>query len=371
LAEAVLITDAPTAAIPDSQFRLGYRPALDGLRGVAVLAVMGLHTYLPFCAGGNIGVDIFFVLSGFLITSLLLEEWRKSGTISFRNFYLRRAFRLLPALFAFLLVLQAYILLRMRGADFWQMEEASLAVLAYVGNWVKAFGILDLRALNHMWSLAIEEQFYFVWPVVFALMLRYRRNPKWIMYALALAIAVIAVRRGMMSGTVSEARIYNGSDTRFDELLTGCLLAVGLELGLIRYFRALPYLVLPSILFVLWCIDRPLGSERMAHFGWVAIESSVALITLYLVTRSSTLLHRALEASWLVWIGRISYGLYLWHVPIASKVGGLRLPGPVRPVITFALAISVAAISHRWIEKPFLRRKAKLQGADALTAKAA
>jgi len=236
---------------------------------------------------------------------------------------------------------------------------------------VKAFGILDLRALNHMWSLAIEEQFYFVWPVAFALMLRCRRNPKWIVYALILAIAVIALRRGLLYGVVSEARIYNGSDTRFDELLTGCLLAVGLELGLIRAFRALPYLVPPSILFVLWCIARPLGGERMAHFGWLAVETSVALVTLYLVTRSRTLLHRALEARWLVWVGRISYGLYLWHVPIASKVGGLRLPEPVKPLITFALALAVAAISYRWIERPFLRRKAKLQGAVSVPAKAA
>ncbi len=222
----MLISDARRTVAASPQFRLGYRPALDGMRGVAVLVVVGLHMYVPFLAGGYLGVDIFFVLSGFLITSLLLEEWRRSGRISFRDFYLRRALRLLPALFAFLLILQAYILLRMRGDEFWQMEKASLAVLAYFGNWAKAYGV-DLRALNHMWSLAVEEQFYFVWPVIFLLLLRIRRNPSWIVYALILAIGGIALRRAFMSGHVTEARIYNGSDTRFDELLTGCVLAVG------------------------------------------------------------------------------------------------------------------------------------------------
>jgi len=372
LAEAVPIGDARRAALDAPQFRLGYRPCLDGLRGVAVLAVMGLHNFVPFCNGGNIGVDIFFVLSGFLITSLLLEEWARTGRIRFRDFYLRRALRLLPALFAFLLVLQAYILLRMRGDDFRQMEKASLAVLGYVANWVKAFGMLDLRALNHTWSLSIEEQFYFVWPAIFAVLLvAYGRKPRWIVYALILAIAGIALRRALIYGAVSDARIYNGSDTRFDELLTGCLLAVGLGAGLVRAFRALPYLLPPAIILILWWNARPIGPEAMARFGWVGVESSVGLIMLYLVTRSGTLLHRALEARWLVWVGRISYGLYLWHVPIASKVGGWPLPGPVRPVVGLALAFAVAAVSYRWIERPFLRRKAKLQGAVAAAAKAA
>lgn len=370
MADAVLISDAQKIAPPAPQFRLGYRPCLDGMRGIAVLVVVGLHMYVPFLAGGYLGVDIFFVLSGFLITSLLLEEWRRSGQISFRDFYLRRALRLLPALFAFLLILQVYTLLRMRGNDFWQMEKAILAVLAYFGNWAKAYGV-DLRALNHMWWLAVEEQFYFVWPVIFLLMLRVRRNPSWIVYALAFAIAGIALRRALMCGHVPEARIYNGSDTRFDELLTGCLLAVGLELGIIRGFRALRYLVVPSVLLMLWLFARPLGPDSMARWGWVVVESSVGLIVLFLVTQSGTLFHRALEAGWLVWVGRISYGLYLWHAPIASKVGWWRAPEPLRMAGTLALALLVSGASYRWIEKPFLRRKAKLQGATPIAARAA
>jgi len=370
LAEAALITDARKVVKLAPQFRLGYRPSLDGMRGVAVMAVMGLHNYVPFCAGGTIGVDIFFVLSGFLITSLLLEEWNRSGRISFRDFYIRRALRLLPALFVFLLVLQAYVLLRLRGSDFWQMERATLAVLGYVANWAKAFGV-DLRALNHAWSLSIEEQFYFVWPAAFWLMLRFRRSPRWIVCALALAIAGIALRRALMYEPALETRIFNGSDTRFDELLAGCLLAVGLGAGLIRAFRALPYLVLAAIILILWGIYRPIGWGRMARFGWVALEISVGLIMLYLVTRSGTLLHRVLEARWLVWVGRVSYGLYLWHAPVGSKVGGWPLPDPLKPLVGFALSFAVAGISYRWVEQPFLKRKAKLQGAVALAAKAA
>ena len=173
MAQVEAIANSPAGASV-AGFRLGYRPSLDGLRGVAVLVVMAHHAYVPFFRGGGVGVDIFFVLSGFLITSLLLEEWRRTQDISLRGFYIRRGLRLLPALFMLLLVLQAYALLRMRGDAFWEMEKAIGAVLGYFGNWVAALGLYDMRVLSHTWSLSIEEQFYFLWPIILLLMLRSR-----------------------------------------------------------------------------------------------------------------------------------------------------------------------------------------------------
>jgi peptidoglycan/LPS O-acetylase OafA/YrhL len=366
------MTSAPIAGSEPAPFHLGYRPSLDGLRGVAVLVVMAHHAYIPCFRGGAVGVDIFFVLSGFLISSLLLEEWRATQHISLRAFYIRRGLRLLPALFAFLLCIQAYTLLFMRGPDFWQMEKASLAVLSYAGNWVRAFGLLDMRVLSHTWSLSIEEQFYLLWPLLLLVMLRSRRSSGWIFGALLLAIAILAVRRGLMVGAVPESRIYNGSDTRFDELLTGCALAVALEAGFLRsrLVSGLGYLLLPAIALVLGLIARPTTWPRMGRVGWPAVEISVMLVMLYLVTHSGTTLHRLLEARWLVWVGRISYGLYLWHVPLIDKAGGWRLLGPVKTAVGIALTFAVAAVSFRVIERPFLRRKAKLQPAMA-TAQAA
>src|SRR5580700_10307500 len=119
----------------DQPFRLGHRPALDGLRAIAVLVVMAHHGYVPLFRGGSIGVDIFFVLSGFLITSLLLEEWDRTGEISFGKFYLRRALRLLPALLLLLLFVEAYALATLKGLRLWDMQKAILSVLFYVSNW--------------------------------------------------------------------------------------------------------------------------------------------------------------------------------------------------------------------------------------------
>jgi len=358
---------SPPAAASVVGFRLGYRPSLDGLRGVAVLVVMAHHAYVPFFHGGGVGVDIFFVLSGFLITSLLLEEWQRRQSVSLRGFYLRRALRLLPALFVLLLALQTFTLLRMHGEAFWEMEKAIGAVLGYFGNWVAALNLYDMRVLAHTWSLSIEEQFYFLWPVALLLMLRNRWSPKQILSGLFLTAGVIAVTRAGLAGTLSVARIYNGSDFRFDELLTGCALAVALHAGMIRQpvLSVVPYLVLPAIAVIFRLIAFPTSFVRLAAIGWPAIEASVAAIVLYLVTGSQTALHKILETRWLVWVGRISYGLYLWHVPVLGKAGGFGLPGPLKVAAGFALTFAAAGLSYYLIERRFLRRKARLQPAFA------
>jgi peptidoglycan/LPS O-acetylase OafA/YrhL len=348
--------------MPDP-IRLGYRPSLDGLRAFAVLVVMAHHAYVPFFSGGALGVDVFFVLSGFLITSILLEEWQCDSDISLRNFYVRRVLRLLPALLAFLLFIQFYSLAFFRGVRFWNTEKAIAAVLCYVANWVRAFQLLDLGNLSHTWSLSIEEQFYLLFPLLLLLLLRAKIKRRRLFAGLLLAIVFLALHRAFLwaAGPVSDQRIYNGSDTRFDELLTGCAAAVGLDAGMFAHARVrtvLRYALLPAILLLGIMTAHPLRSELLYKFGWPAIEVSVASIILWLVIGAQSALHKLLELPAAVWIGRVSYGLYLWHVPMIGRAGGWsRVLGPLTVPVGFALTFSVAAVSYYCLELRFLKMK--------------
>lgn len=350
-----------TPVVRPEPLRLGYRPSLDGLRAFAVLVVMAHHAYVPFFAGGAVGVDVFFVLSGFLITSLLLQEWRKTSDIKFGKFYLRRILRLVPALVLFLAFIQLYTLAFLRGPRLWEMEKSIAAVIFYVANWARAFGWVDMGVLAHTWSLSIEEQFYLIWPLVLWLLLRSRISERWILRLLGFVILLIALRRAWMwTGLASAERIYNGSDTRSDELLAGCALAVLLDVeGLSqRWVRpVVRYMLPPSLLLIVGVIVRPLTERGMYIFGWPAIELAVGVVILGLLSGTAGPLQKLLELRPVVWIGRVSYGLYLWHVPIIGRVGGWHALGPFRVLVGFALTFGVVAISYYVVEIRFLKRK--------------
>jgi peptidoglycan/LPS O-acetylase OafA/YrhL len=348
-------------------FRLGHRPALDGVRAFAVLMVMAHHAYIPFFQGGSIGVDIFFVLSGFLITSLLLEEWNKTAAISFKKFYLRRALRLLPALFVLLLAIEGYAVFALKGPRLWEMQKAILAVLFYVSNWFSIFQPNGLGPLSHAWSLSIEEQFYLLWPpLLFVLLLLRLRMSRMVAFLAALCVVASIHRAFLWTGPESTWRIYNGLDTRIDELLAGCALAAAFAAGWMR-FKPLQQLVrftyLPCVVLILYLVAWPLPAHIMFRAGWPLIEICLVITFFRLVAWDRTALHRLLEFVPLVWIGRVSYGLYLWHFPIFEKVGGWRSLGALRIPAAFALTFAVATLSFYLVETPFLRLKSKFQGA--------
>ena len=252
----------------DRPFRLGHRPALDGLRAIAVLVVMAHHGYVLGFRGGSIGVDIFFVLSGFLITSLLLEEWDRTEGISFGKFYLRRVLRLLPALLLLLFFVEVYALGVLRGPRLWEMQKAILAVLFYASNWFSIARPDGLGPLSHAWSLSIEEQFYLLWPPLLFLLLRSRLRMSLIAAVIVLLAGAAAVHRAFVwTGPESLWRIYNGLDTRIDELLAGCGLAAALaarriNLNSLRTFVRFSYL--PSLAFILYLVVRPLPWHIMS-----------------------------------------------------------------------------------------------------------
>src|SRR3954471_15007810 len=217
-----------------AHYRLGYVPGLDGLRGIAVIAVLLFHGGVTWARGGFLGVDMFFVLSGFLITSLLLDERWKTGTVKLSRFWARRARRLLPALLALLAAMAAYATWVPMDSPLPSLRRDVLATLAYVSNW---HFILDGGSyfarnappspLRHTWSLAIEEQFYLLWPLIFIAVARGRARLAKLGTFIGVGIAAsIAAMLLLYHPGTDASRVYYGTDTRVHVILIGCGLAV-------------------------------------------------------------------------------------------------------------------------------------------------
>jgi peptidoglycan/LPS O-acetylase OafA/YrhL len=317
--------------------RLGYVPPLDGLRGVAIALVISFH-YFAFPFGGGDGVDLFFVLSGFLITTLLLEERSATGAISLGSFYGRRARRLLPAL---LVMLAAFSVIALaKGHDpVWDLERFGF----YTGNAARAFTLLPPSGLDHLWSLAEEEQFYLLWPL---LLLAFARSRRLLMFTLALTGALILYRAGLAIGGASLNRLYFGPDTHADGLMMGAALAIILQRRSITVPEGLlPWIVGSFVLAVL----IPDVNTGWHIIGLPLFELVCAALIAAAVSGSS--LTSALSWPPLVFLGKISYSLYLWHFMLLWAFGSryemIALP------VTFACAY----LSYRFVERPFRRRR--------------
>jgi peptidoglycan/LPS O-acetylase OafA/YrhL len=347
--------------------RLGYRPSLDGVRAVAILAVLAYHGGTPL-NGGFIGVDIFLVLSGFLITTLLIQEWTATSAISLWLFYGRRAKRLLPALFATVALVGCIYAADAglaRGIGF---LPAATAVLLYAGNWVNAVnGDTGLGLLNHTWSLAIEEQFYLLWPPVLLLALRRNARPSRIVAALMLVAGISAVDRAVTWWAASGQKTYFRSDARADELLVGCALAVVMATGRGRALtRRLLGSVVPPILAGLCLLALAIWLDWRSGFFYVGgvtlIAACAACLIGHVVLEETSAVARVLAARPLVWIGERSYGLYLYHVPIFFGLldhvpKHLARPIPLTFLLELLVTFIVAALSYRYLESYFLRQK--------------
>ena len=303
---------------------LGYRPGLDGIRALAVTIVVASHLDGEGNKGalGWPGVTVFFVLSGFLITRMLLDERGRTGRTDLRHFWRRRAARLLPAAF---LVIAVVTLLDPN-------LPRAVAAGSYATNWMLISGVVVLGPLSHYWSLAVEEQFYLVWPIVLPFLTRPR--------VLFVCAATITLWRIVQPDT---ARALFATDTRFDALLIGAAAAM-VTLPRIRWWWA----ALAAGVAV-GCMALP---ESLAPgFGIPAvIAASVVLVAYGLDWRPPRIV---------AYLGLISYSLYLWHFPIMWMLGPAGLP----------LALLVAALSYRFFEQPLRRRLAGRQAAPGMTAK--
>jgi peptidoglycan/LPS O-acetylase OafA/YrhL len=355
---------------------LGHQPALDGLRGVAVLAVIGGHAFAFLTPAGYAGVDIFFTLSGFLITCLLVEEHTMTKRIRFGAFYMRRVLRLVPAL---VLVLLAYVLFCLLFYQGWERKAgvAGAAVaLTYMSNWCRAFRLLPLGALNHTWSLAVEEQFYLVWPVLLLLVLHLTGSRRRALVAVAgLAAFFVVYRDALTYAGASGERLYNGLDTRADALLIGCCTALIYNTGLVRpggrggaavgVAGGLAFLALLS--YFTSGIDC--FSRGLFYGGYTLLALCSALVILAV----SCGFYGCRSVSWvlrrpaLVWVGKLSYGLYLWHfVMLNIHVEALaNVPPLIVAASAVVLAFVIASASYYWVEKPFLRMKGRFSSRTA------
>ncbi|MGW3409151.1 acyltransferase family protein [Streptomyces sp. NPDC000888] len=338
--------------------RLGRRPALDGLRGVAVLAVLAGHGGLA-PGWGWIGVDIFFALSGFLITALLCEEWDDSGRIGLRRFYVRRARRLLPAL---CVLLAGFTVCRVVFGLFpaagWPVGQHLAVVASGAANWTLAtVDGAELGPLTPAWSLAQEEQFYLFWPLVLFAMLRLRCRPSatvTVVGALAAALFVVVPLTPAAAWTGAYGGYYSPFD-RAGELV------IGAGAALVWRHRLVPAMVtgrwagwaVVGAAPVLYLALAPPITLR-AKLLW--LSSLTALLILSLLTCPGGFLSRLLSTAFLRWTGRISYGLYLYHLPLLWLIGPL-VPEPAvwqRTLLLAACSYLCAALSWHCLESRFL-----------------
>jgi peptidoglycan/LPS O-acetylase OafA/YrhL len=346
--------------------RLRHVPALDGLRGLALLGVLLFHAggALP---GGYLGVDLFFVLSGYLITSLLLAEQRETGRIALSAFWVRRARRLFPALLSLMPVVAIYGRYFARTDELSAVRAQALAALAYVANWQAIFqhkSYWQLFAapspLEHTWSLSIEEQFYVLWPLLVTLLLRRGSSRSLLVVSLALsALSMAAMFYLFDPGNTSRA--YLGTDTRMAGILLGAALATLLppnhvfQPGTERALDAVGAVAALG-LGVAWVTLR--GTDAFLYRGgfWLTELGALALIACGVAGKRSYVA-RALAFRPLLWLGTISYGVYLWHWPVNIFLTADRthLHGFSLHALHFAVTFAIALVSYRFLEQPIRR----------------
>lgn len=324
---------------------------LDGVRGVAVLAIVAFHALSDRLPGGYVGVDLFFVLSGFLITRLLLVELGASGRVDLRAFFVRRALRLLPALLlccAVVAPLFALLPVTDRSASLL----GALAAVTYTSSALAAAGT-DLGWMLHTWSLSVEEYFYLVWPLAlttFAL----RRHRVAIMGAVVLV--AVGYRLAVGAGTDwSAQRIAYAPDTRAEQLLIGAFVAFLLARRALRVPTAL--LVVAALVFPVFAVlPAHLGEPFYFRFGGsTAVALAAAVLVAGLVDGRSTPLHRLASLRPLTWVGERSYGIYLWNLPVVAIIAATPVPGPAQMPVKLLLTFLVPALSFRYVERPCLR----------------
>jgi len=354
--------ESPGAASASGLFVFRHFAQLDGLRGLAILLVVGghvIHHNFGIPAGGNIGslgVLLFFTLSGFLITGMLDREKVGTGSVVLSKFYVRRALRLFPAFFVFIAVVCVLIRLRVIADTPWYTVAACLL---YVRNiWGRGY------ATNHIWSLSVEEQFYASWPWIMSVVSR--RTAMRIAIGGTVGVSVfrmLAIHAGWFNywAGIAQSRPWY----RFDSILIGCALALGLcgSVGAARLRSHMPKLVLPALLWpaiVAWT----LWGEAATQTWFLTVQLLLsATILLHLLLSKDSIYLRIFSHPIAGWVGRISYSWYLWQQLFVVS----DPPAPLLRTFPFDVAVSLllAVISYRFIERPFLRLKDRApKGAD-------
>ncbi|MGG0655904.1 acyltransferase family protein [Rummeliibacillus pycnus] len=353
-----------------------YISGLDGLRAISVIAVILYHLHVSGIVGGYLGVTIFFVLSGYLITDLLVNEWEKYGTINLKNFWIRRFRRLIPALFVMLILVGFWITLFQRSFLVGLRSEI-LAAIFYVSNW---FYVVQDHSyftkfsppspLQHMWSLAVEEQFYIIWPLVIIIALPFVRQKEKFALGILGAACISAISMAIMFTPGEDpSRVYYGTDTRAFSLLIGATLAFvwpskklkenvtngGKKLlngvGIVSFFLLL-------LMFFFMHEEGP-----FLYYGGMFLASIVTAILIATIVHPASSIGDIFSYRPLIWIGIRSYGIYIWHFPFIVLMGagieGVDVP-LWKLLLIIAFTLILAELSWRFVEDPVRKGEWKI-----------
>ncbi len=370
------MTSPPSLTASPDRFRV---PGLDGIRALAVTTVIVFHLVPGTLIGGYLGVDIFFVVSGFLITTLLLRERAATGRISLRGFWTRRARRLLPAL-GILLLACCSAALFLGGDVLVGLGTQVVGATTFSSNWLfiaqgaSYFDETVPELFRNLWSLAVEEQFYVVWPLLAVLVLV--RIPRWAKLATIGAIAVAsAVWMAVTYSPIDPTRVYYGTDTHAFGLAVGAFLAVlllgrgvaavgdtpgGMTSRVARWTLGLTGTLAVAALVALSVLMS--GDSNLTYRGGLALVAVLSAVAIAALLVPGSLLGRALDLAPIRWVGLRSYGLYLWHWPVFVLVGSALPTWPREGLeaatlggIALAITVVAAALSYRFIEQPIRR----------------
>lgn len=339
-----------------------YIKEIDGLRALAVIMVLAYHLKMPFAKSGLLGVTVFFVISGYLITGILINEIEESGGVDLKNFWLRRIRRLLPAVLSMAVVMIFVSAVVNRVVFTKGCNDLLSAVFGY-NNWWQIFRKVSYfenagapSPFTHCWSLAIETQFYLIYPILLILLSKARNRGKVFAAVTAVLALISVVLMGVLySPDGDPSRVYYGTDTRAFSLLIGALAAIQKEYHIIKVkLRGKLWAVIGSIsvLILIGMMMLISSYSSFLYYEGQAIVSVLAAFVVYAVTVSRSLLNIILGSSILKWIGDRSYSIYLWHYPIIVLMSGGKRAAWWIVILEVVLSVGFAELSYRFIETP-------------------
>ncbi|AEF16637.1 acyltransferase 3 [Thermoanaerobacterium xylanolyticum LX-11] len=345
-----------------------YMAGLDGLRALAVLAVIGYHLNLTFLQGGFFGVSIFFVLSGYLITNIIASEWEKNNKVDLKNFWKRRMLRLFPALFIMVIVVASYVTL-FDASRLSSIKGDAITSLLYVNNWWLIFHKVSYFAkfgpqstFGNLWSLAVEGQFYLIWPLALIAAFKYIKKKKYIFIITLLLSVLSALVMGVMyTPGMDPSRVYYGTDTRAFGLLLGSALALILPSNKfssneakrkVLIYDVIGFLAIALIFAMLMYVNQ---YDSFVYRGGMYLLSAITAVVVAVSAHPKSFLGKILGCAPLRWLGARSYGVYLWYFPVlilTTPPVDTKGLNPIRALLQVFMIIAISALSWKYVEDP-------------------
>lgn len=356
----------------ESSVGLGRILEFDGLRGIGVICIFLVHAGVPYYTGGYIWVDMFFVLSSFLITALLIKEYDSSGEINLRHFFIKRALRIVPPLFIFLIAYGLFASLLLEPDSRSSALTDGMYALSNISNWIRALGVKEMYYLGHTWSLSLEEQFYVIWPLLLIGLLGLTSSRRQLVFAvLLLALGGALYRAYWALDGLRVVHLYNALDMRVDELMLGAALGIAYASAETRgWINRVPRGALRIGAYMALALVIYIGFSKhwwhRENFIWLNTVAAVGFCVVFcdiLVSRGGAF-SKVLTQPFVLYSGKISYGLYLWHFPIFRAMQAKDLEWYIVLVVGTLLAYVAAAVSFALIEQPMMALKSALIQSD-------